>query len=90
VVADELLTTADAVNIHGIVIGLLVGAREALGAPGEREDGGVALGLDGDLPGLVLILGSAGADMNMMTTRRMMTTAMALRVLRLVALSFIL
>ena len=52
-VADELLATADAVNIHGVVVGLLVGAREALGAPGEREDGGVALGLDGDLPGLV-------------------------------------
>ena len=36
-----------------------------------------------------LILGSLGADMNMMTTRRMMTTEIALSVLRLVELSFI-
>ena len=52
-VADELLTSADTLHIRGVVVRLLVGTREALGASGEREDGGVALGLDGDLFGLV-------------------------------------
>jgi len=53
VVAHELLATADAIHVHGVVIGFLVGARETLGASGEGEDGGVTLGLDGDFLGLV-------------------------------------
>lgn len=61
-VTDELLTTADALDIDVVKVSLFGGTGEALGASGEGEDGLIALGLGGDLLGLVQAhLGIAGS-----------------------------